>query len=215
MLNVYYCQAEGENEKQNQTSNVSLSDNICSCWSKGWFCIWTILVCSILLYNVGIGNMWVRRRVEIMSVTSTGYPHSDWQLPLTLENAVSAHMGWAFCPRHIWTQHFHHELCYHVTMWQLTWYNVNTCCINLVVEKSSPLLPRKIHSFLSCVLQCFGKDVWFSYSEMKRKHLKSDHSVKFPNPTSSPSHTYLPHESLFQDLWNNKCICTTQKTTVI
>lgn len=97
MLNVYYCQAEGENEKQNQTSNVSLSDNICSCWSKGWFCIWTILVCSILLYNVGmIGNMWVRRRVEIMSVTSTGYPHSDWQLPLTLENAVSARHGVSF-----------------------------------------------------------------------------------------------------------------------
>lgn len=39
-LNVHYYQIyKKKNKRPNETSDLSLNENICSCWSKGWLCI--------------------------------------------------------------------------------------------------------------------------------------------------------------------------------
>lgn len=114
-----------------------------------------------------IGNKWVRRRVQIMSVTCTGCTtvtdNPDFRGCCLPESGVNLFV-------HISLNPACSSLCYNVT-------NVTTNLIQhkyMLYQTDSwevfPPLAPKTHSFLFCVLQFFGKDAWPFYSEMERKH---------------------------------------------
>lgn len=109
-----------ENKKQNQTLNVSLSDNISSHWNKGGSVLeWSLCVPDFWSVRM-LRNLWVERRVEIVSLTSTVFHHRTGDhCCLLREHGVKSYLlPNIILDPNISTQYLHHWMFRHAVSHQ-------------------------------------------------------------------------------------------------